>query len=421
MTHNKHKEITLKNKDIEEYNKYLDDDFYTDNFLYDIKKSTTKSDFNICINCKSSNIITEGGIKTCNDCGVINEEKLNNNVDISNNDEIDSSHKYGGPSNNQFTKGTKIAAKGFNRISLIQNQGQTCYTELALLKENTLIQNTCKKYNISQNCIDTAQIYYKMIYTKKHDKGKRKGKNIIMRRVNKLLVQAGCLFNACKIQGEPRTVQEIADIFNIEIKHVNRGCRKFSELINVNTMYYQFKSSKSVDFIQRFSENLNIDKKYIDIAKDISRNIHKLDLAATHEPPSIAAGCILLVVNIYNIQLSKKQISDIFGISDVTISKTYRKIYPFHKILVSNKITDLIIEKKNDIVNNENNLINTETEDSSIYSDTVETTETTENNETIDSVKKQRKPRILQLDKEVKVKVKEVKTDKIVKSVKVSK
>lgn len=415
MTHNKHKEITLKNKELE-YNKYLDDDFYTDNLLDTIKKTTIKSDSNICINCKSPNIITEGSIKTCNDCGVINEETLNNNVDISNNDEIDSSHKYGGPSNNQFTKGTKIAAKGFNRISLIQNQGQTCYTELALLKENELIKNTCKKYNISQNCIDTAQIYYKMIYTKKHDKGKREGKNIIMRRVNKLLVQAGCLFNACKIQGEPRTVQEIADIFNIEIKHVNRGCRKFSELINVNTMYYQFKSSKSVDFIQRFSENLNIDKKYIDIAKDISRNIHKLDLAATHEPPSIAAGCILLVVNIYNIQLSKKQISDIFGISDVTISKTYRKIYPFHKILVSNKITDLIIEKKNAIVNNENNLnkennlINTETEDSSIYSDTIETTE---NSESIDSVKKQRKPRTKKTDKIEKVKVEKVKVVKV--------
>ena len=70
-------------------------------------------------------------------------------------------------------------------------------------------------------------------------------------------------------------------------------------------------------------------------------------MASTHEPPSVAAGCILLVTNFYNIQLSKKQISDIFGISDVTISKTFRKIWPYHKIVLSNKITDLILEKKN--------------------------------------------------------------------------
>ena len=89
-------------------------------------------------------------------------------------------------------------------------------------------------------------------------------------------------------------------------------------------------------------------------------NIHKLDLASTHEPPSIAAGCILLVAQYYNIPLSKKQISDIFSISDVTISKTFRKIWPYHKIVLNNRITDLILEKKNNmkyktIENSENN------------------------------------------------------------------
>ena len=51
-----------------------------------------------------------------------------------------------------------------------------------------------------------------------------------------------------------------------------------------------------------------------------------------------------------------------FGISDVTISKTFRKIWPYHKIVLNNKITELILEKKNatsktssDI--NKNNLI----------------------------------------------------------------
>jgi hypothetical protein len=88
-----------------------------------------------------------------------------------------------------------------------------------------------------------------------------------------------------------------------------------------------------------------------------------LRIISTHEPPSIAAGCIYLVTQYYNIQVSKKVISDIFGISDVTISKTFRKIWHYHKILLNNKITDLILEKKNalnknNITLNENNLIN---------------------------------------------------------------
>jgi hypothetical protein len=58
---------------------------------------------------------------------------------------------------------------------------------------------------------------------------------------------------------------------------------------------------------------------------------------------------VLLVSTIYNIEISKKNISEIFSISDVTISKTYRKIYPYHKIIMNNEVTELILEKKNNI------------------------------------------------------------------------
>jgi transcription initiation factor TFIIIB Brf1 subunit/transcription initiation factor TFIIB len=247
-------------------------------------------------------------------------------------------------------------------LSLLQKQGQMPYKEKSLMDVLETIQSKCKKYVITQTIIDSAKILYKKVSESVHSKGKRKGKNIIMRCINRRSMIAACLFHACKLQKETRSPKEIADIYDLEIKHVNRGCRKFCDIIDSNTLFHQIKSSQSSDFIERFAKKLNIDKKYIDISKDVSSNIHKLDLASTHEPPSVAAGCILLVTQFYNIQLSKKQISDIFGISDVTISKTFRKIWPYHKIVLNNKITDLILEKKNatsktliDI--NKNNLI----------------------------------------------------------------
>jgi hypothetical protein len=67
----------------------------------------------------------------------------------------------------------------------------------------------------------------------------------------------------------------------------------------------------------------------------------------------------------YHVDINKKQISDIFCISDVTISKTYRKIFPYHKIIMNNKVTDLILEKKNSLqketfIVSEDNLISSE-------------------------------------------------------------
>lgn len=358
--------------------KYLDmSDEQLDNLLMGVeldKKPDVQSSKSVCKNCKSINLVIDNakGHMVCTDCAVINEEFLDENPEMSNNDGDGSNNsRYGAPSSYFFPKsslGTKIVSKGYNRISLLQKQGQMPYKEKSLMDVLETIQLKCKKYVITQSIIDSAKILYKKVSESVHAKGKRKGKSIIMRCINRRSMIAACLFHACKLQKETRSPKEIADIYDLEIKHVNRGCRKFCDIIDANTLFYQIKSSQSSDFIERFAKKLNIDKQYINISKDVSNNIHKLDLASTHEPPSVAAGCILLVTQYYNIQLSKKQISDIFGISDVTISKTFRKIWPYHKIVLSNKITDLILEKKNAVsksntdINKSNLIINQDTE-----------------------------------------------------------
>lgn len=304
----------------------------------------------VCISCKSPKLIIDNtkGYLVCQDCAVINEEYLDKNVEFSN--DQNGAFRYGCPSNYFFPKsalGTKITSKGYNRAAILQRQGQMPYREKSLLEVLERIQVKCKKYNITQTIIDSAKILYKKVSDCKHTKGKRKGKNMIMRCINRRSMIAACVFYACKLQKEPRSPKEIADIYDLEIKHVNRGCRKFIDYIDLSTIFFEVKSSQSSDFIERFAKKLNIDKQYIAITKDISNNIHRLGLASTHEPPSVAAGCILLVANMYHIDINKKQISEIFGISDVTISKTYRKIYPYHKIIMNNKVTDIILEKKN--------------------------------------------------------------------------
>lgn len=335
-------------------NKYLDmSDEQLDNLLLGVNldKPIDKPQSNTsCINCKSSKLVidTAKGHKVCLDCAVINEEYLDESPDINNNDGESGNSRYGCPSSYFFPKaslGTKIVSKGYNRLSLLQKQGQMPYKEKSLMEVLETIQLKCKKYGITQSIIDSAKILYKKVSESVHMKGTRKGKNIIMRCINRRSMIAACLFHACKLQKETRSPKEIADIYDLEIKHVNRGCRKFCDIIDSNTLFFQIKNSQSSDFIDRFGKKLNIDKQYISIAKDVSNNIHKLDLASTHEPPSVAAGCLLLVASCYNIQLCKKQISEVFGISDVTISKTFRKIYPYHKIVLSNKITDLIYDK----------------------------------------------------------------------------
>jgi transcription initiation factor TFIIIB Brf1 subunit/transcription initiation factor TFIIB len=362
--------------------KYLDmDDNQLDNLLLgldlDCKKETNNEV--VCISCRGQDLIIDVVKRhmVCSDCGVINKEFLDENPDMGTNDNESNTSCYSAPTSHFYPKsssGTKIVSKGYNRLSFLQKQGQMPYKEKSLMDVLETIQYKCKKYGITQSIIDSAKILYKKISESVHLKGKRKGKNIIMRCVNRRSTIAACLFYACKLQKETRSPKEIADIYDLEIKHVNHGCRKFCDIIDIGSLFYDIKSSQSSDFIERFSKKLNIDKQYINIAKDVSNNIHKLELATTHEPPSVAAGCILLVVEYHNLAVSKKQISDVFDISDVTISKTYRKIWVYHKIILSNTITNLILERKNvkiNDINKDNLIMNSETEsDTSSLNDT---------------------------------------------------
>ena len=66
-----------------------------------------------------------------------------------------------------------------------------------------------------------------------------------MRCINLRSMIAACVLYACKLQGEPRSPKEIADIYDLEIKNVNKGCRRFLEFIDLESLNTEFSSSKS--------------------------------------------------------------------------------------------------------------------------------------------------------------------------------
>lgn len=352
-----------------------------------------------CVNCKSTNLIldTSNGYRVCQDCGVINKEFLDESPEFGG--DKSQASRYGCPTNYYYQKsalGTKIKTRGYSRIGNLQKQGQMPYKEKSLMETLKKIQKKCKDHSISQPIIDNAKNLYKKVDDSKHKKGKRKGKSRIMRCDNRKAMLASCVFYACKMHNDVRCPKEIADIYDLDIKTVNRGIRKFLEYVNIEELMIQFKSSQSSDFIERFSKKLDIKENYIKIAKDISENIHKLDLASTHEPPSVAAGCILLVVNMYHLDKSKKEISDVFNISDVTISKTYRRIHPYHKIITNNKITELVLQKmkskpKKESDINKDNLVMTKDKYLSESEDSISESSTSEEQVEIKKKKRGRK------------------------------
>ena len=115
---------------------------------------------------------------------------------------------------------------------------------------------------------------------------------------------------------------------------------------------------------------LKLNDIQINVAKTIARNIKKLDLASNHQPASVAASSIMLMATIFKLNISKKMISDVYKISQVTIIKAYRIIFNWRKILICNESTDKFLEISRSKILEENNSDKFEQVDKNDYIDT---------------------------------------------------
>jgi transcription initiation factor TFIIB len=206
-----------------------------------------------------------------------------------------------------------------NKVNMYQNWNSMPYKERSLYKVFIEIDNKCKKNNITIKVIETSKTIYQIVSSTKISRGS-----------NRTGIIAACVFYGCKECDVPRSTKEIADIFNIDIKIMTKGCKNLTEILRLNPNYKKrFKYHKNINienFIDRFCSRLNLNDKDVKNIYEISKLAEKNKLLNDNTPPSMASGCILLYVLNNNLPINKKEISDICKISEVTIVKCYKKL-----------------------------------------------------------------------------------------------
>jgi len=313
-----------------------------------------------CSLCNGTEIITDEqrGIVVCSECGQVQDLLLNENPEWRSyaNDEGGSGvSRCSGPSNvflPQSSLGTSIGGNKRGKLQTLNSWTQMPYKEKSLhivLKE---IEAKCRKAGILKCIEDDAKIIYKKIISQYYLNDDNVKKSIIIRGTNRRSLIAACVLYACKRNKSVRSSKEIATLFGLNHKDITKGCKTFVKLIRNTKFLIEFKSSPPEDFVPRFCKQLKLKQKFIDQAVTIARNIHKLNIATTHTPLSVAAASILLTVSMNDLTITKRQLADKFVVSEVTITKAYKAIETYRTKLISVEKTDKIIEKERKIRSN---------------------------------------------------------------------
>jgi len=210
-------------------------------------------------------------------------------------------------------------SKTMNHAKRMQDWNSMPYAERSLYNTYNELQEICTSNNLNSIISQESKSLYKIIAEYKISRGN-----------NRIGIKAACIYFACKNCNVPRSTKEISEMFNVDNVIVTKGCKKFQEIIH-NTRTHKNRINKDniinySDFIDRFCNKLNLNYLDVKIIKNIAENAVKHKLVYQNTPPSIAAGSIYLYVKIKDFNISKKDISDISKISEVTINKCFKKL-----------------------------------------------------------------------------------------------
>ena len=296
--------------------------------------STPKED-NLCHVCNSYLMIMDDGFPTCTNskCGIIYKDILDYSPEwryygAEDKNSTDPT-RCGNPINPllvQSSFGCKVlcgnrSSYEMKKIKKWLDWQSMPHKEKSLYDEFQFITTMAQNAGIPKIFIDDAIAIHKDMSEQKMFRG-----------LNRDGIKAASIYISCRQNGCPRTAYEIAEIFHLDKPSATNGCT-----MAVNIMHNIDRNDENMNqtelcitlpssFIERYCSKLKMNQELTKLSMFIAKKIEKQNLITDNIPHAIAAGIVFFVSNSCNVQVSKQDIKNISGVSEVTINKCFKKL-----------------------------------------------------------------------------------------------
>jgi transcription initiation factor TFIIB len=279
-----------------------------------------------CEHCRGNRLRLEEGQYVCADCNVVQSRFIDVGAEwrffYGNDDNRGSDPTRCGMVTNPLlpksSLGSVIAGRRndsleMRRIRRYQMWNSMPYWERQLLKMFDRMNNSTHNEGIPSKVMDDAFVMYAEVSKRKISRGDTK-EGII----------ASCIFHSCILNHIPRSAREIARMFHIDPIILTKGNARFQSLLRMNV-----ESSNPADFISRFGSRLNMPFDHLNTAKELAKRIDSWEIISENAPTSVAAGVLFYYILHNKLPYTKKQLSDVCDVSEVTITKCYKRLVKY--------------------------------------------------------------------------------------------
>ena len=304
------------------------------------KKSTIECIFrdtptDNCSCCNSSLQITDEGFSACSNkmCGIVYTDNIDHTAEWrfygAEDSHSDDPTRCGMPTNELMAEssiGCKVVCGSnssyeMRKIQRYNEWNSMPYKEKSRLADTQYIMLLASQSGISKIIVDDAMRYHKKLSEARSFRG-----------LNREGIIAATLYISARLNKCPRSAKEIATIFHLDTTSTTKGCKNAMAIINeleldMNVCDKTYLSdTQPVSFIERYCSKIIISSEFVQLCKFISIQISKKNLMPENTPQSIAVGIIYFVSQEFKLNIDKRSINAISDISDITITKCYKKI-----------------------------------------------------------------------------------------------
>lgn len=230
--------------------------------------------------------------------------------------------------------GSKILLSGsksyeMGRLKQLMEWGSMPYREKALYDDFKFIENMANNSKLDKRTIDKALMIHSEISKKR-----------TFRALNRHGIIAASIYIACKQTQYPITPEETAEIFHLDKSSATKGCKNAMIILNQTESHLcpedktQLFQTKPISFIERYCSKLRINEELTNVCKFVCKKLEMNRIAPENQPHSKAAGVVYFISNKCNLNVSKRDVHQISGISEVTINKCFQKIEKYTNILI---------------------------------------------------------------------------------------
>ena len=183
-------------------------------------------------------------------------------------------------------------------------------TERNLAFALTELDRVASRLGLPRNVRETAAV----VYRKAVEMGLIRGRSIEG-------VASASLYAACRQCKVPRTLDEIADSAKLNRKEIGRTYRFISRELTIT-----LKPTTPVDYVPRFSSELNLSGEVQSKAIEILRKAIDQELTSGRGPTGIAAAAIYIASVLLGERRTQREVADIAGVTEVTIRNRYKEL-----------------------------------------------------------------------------------------------